>query len=259
LVDIFDEVEEDLRAERARSFGRRYGGVLALALVLMLIGTGGYVWWTQRNQAETDMVANRFIAAGKLADKAALPMGGLDRQEAKDAAATFADIAASGPAGYRVLARLRLAALQWQLGDQKLAIGTWQGVTDDGYAPPLLRDLATITSAQHQVDTADPTLLKQTVAGLTAPENPWRPLAEQVIALIDLRTGKAREAADILRRLTFDPQAPEGVRQMVADLLTTLPADATAPSPPAASPRASPISAPVAPPSPAPAKPASHG
>jgi hypothetical protein len=263
LPDIFDEVQEDLRAERASSLARRFGGLAAAGVVAVLGGTGAYVWWGQQQQAAADATATRFIAAGKMADTADQALSGLDRSAASQAAANFADIAAHGPAGYRVLAKLRLAALQWELGQAQQAIATWKSVTDDTGAPALLRDLATVTSAQHQVDSADPVLLKQTMEGLTSPENPWRPMAQQIIAVIDIRLGKMREAADIMKRLEADPVAPEGIRQMVADLMTTLPPDALAPLPAPISPVSPHGAAAVKPPRPpqaaGPAKPAPHG
>jgi len=251
LPDIFDEVEEDLRAERARSLARRFGGLAVALAVCVVAGTGAYVWWSQQQQAAAGTTATRFIAASTQADKSVQALAGLDRAAAGQAAATFADIAAHGPAGYRILAKLHLAGLQWQLGQTQLASETWKSVTDDTSAPQLLRDLATVTSAQHQLDNANPVLLKQTMEGLTAQDNPWRPVAEQVIALIDIRQGKMREAADIFKRLMADPMAPEGVRQMVSDLLTTLPPDALAP-PAATKPPSPPQAA-------GPAKPVPHG
>jgi hypothetical protein len=263
LPDIFDEVEEDLRAERARSFARRFAGLAVLSLVVVLAGTGLYVWWSQRNVAQTEMGADRFIAAANLADKADKPLAGLDRAQAGQAAAVFADIAAHGPAGYAVLSRLRLAAVQWQLGEKPQALASWQAVVDDGNAPKLLRDLALVTSAQHQVDSADPVLLKQKVETLTAADNPWRPMAEQVIALIDLREGKAHEAGDILRRLSIDPTAPEGIRQMATSLASAVPADPQAARSPVPT-KLVPTTPGPTPPSPPPpgaatAKPATHG
>ena len=50
MPDIFDEVEEDLRAERAQAIGRRYGVLGVLAAVLIVAGTGGYVWWQQKSK-----------------------------------------------------------------------------------------------------------------------------------------------------------------------------------------------------------------
>ena len=42
LPDIFDEVAEDLRAERARRLWKRYGTLVLGALVLVLAGIGGF-------------------------------------------------------------------------------------------------------------------------------------------------------------------------------------------------------------------------
>jgi hypothetical protein len=248
LPDIFDEVQEDLRAERARRLGRRFAGVGAAALVLILIGTGGYVYWQQRRSERAEAVASRFIAAAKQADAAT------SAADAAAATAPLESIAATAPSGYQVLARLRLAGLQWQAGQKTQAIATWKAVSDDSAAPAVLRDLATLASAQHQVDSGNPVLLKQQLESLTGADNRWRPMAEQMIALLDLRMGKPREAAVIIRRLTIDPFVPEGIRQMAADLLTTLPADATAETPTATPPAAQPPAA-KAPATPAPTAP----
>ncbi len=237
MPDIFDEVEEDLRNERARALGRRYAGLGVAALVLILAGTGGYVFWQQNRTETANAVANRFIDAARAADRASAQAGGPDQAAAATAAKTLSAIAQTGPDGYRVLARLRLATLQWQGGQHKEAAATWQAVTDDPSAPPLLRDLATLTSAQTQLDSADPVLLRQRLQTLTGADNTWRPMAEQILALLDIRTGRQRDAAGTLQRLTVDARAPEGIRQMAADLLTTLPPDAQAPAPaPAAAP-----------------------
>ncbi len=258
LPDIFDEVEEDLRAERARAFGRRFAGTGIALFVLILAATGGYVAWQQNRQATANAVANRFITAAADADKAT--RGTADAGLAAPAAATLADIASRGPEGYRVLARLRLGALQWQTGQHAQAIATWQAISDDASAPRLMADLATLTSAQHQLDTADPAPLKNRLQALAGASNPWRPMAEQLIALLDVRTGNTREAATIMQRLSTDQMAPEGMRQMAADVLTTLPPPPAAGVQPAATP-AKPAQIKPAKPAPAPAAPAAaaHG
>jgi hypothetical protein len=56
VVDIFDEVSEDLRTERALAIAKRYGGLLLMVCVLVLLGVAaqqGYGWYQtrQNNQA----------------------------------------------------------------------------------------------------------------------------------------------------------------------------------------------------------------
>jgi len=241
VPDIFDEVEEDLRAERARRLARRYGGAGVALLVAILVVTGSVVWWQQHRGEAASAVAGRFIAGQKTADASAGTLGHPDHAAETEASRQLSAVAADSPAGYRTLAQLRLAALQWQMGDTPRALATWQAVSEDEAAPPLLRDLATLTSGEHQVDTGNPAQVKQRLATLTSPDNHWRPMAEEAIALLDLRMGKQADAATILQRLSADPLVPQSIREMSADLLTTLDVSAPPPSPAPPAPAPAPL------------------
>ncbi len=219
MPDIFDEVSEDLRAEKARALLRRYGAVLAGLLVLSLIGVGVYDYDVTQTGQTTSVIASRFItaqdSAAKLSDNPGKPPPAPLLQ-------SFADIAANGTPGYQVLANLELASLDWDAGRHDKAIAAWRAVSDDPRAPPLLRDLATLLNAQHQVDTGDAQALKKSLSPLVTGTTRWRPLAEQVTALLDIRLGRKTEAAEIMKTLAIDPQAPPGIRQMAQDLLITM-------------------------------------
>ena len=218
MPDIFDEVSEDLRAERARALLRRYGIVLVGLMLLTLAGVGLYDYEQNRTGRASNDTAERFIAAQDTATHQA----GSGRAAPAALSRSFAHIAATGSAGYRVLARLQLAALDWDAGRHDSAVSTWRQVSADSAAPVLLRQLATLTSAQHQVDTGDARALKAQLAPLLEPASQWRTLAEQVTALLDIRLGRMPEAKAIMKSLTTDPQAPQGVRTMAQDLLTTM-------------------------------------
>lgn len=213
MPDIFDEVSEDLRADRARSLLSRYGRLLIGAMLLTLVCVGVWDWWQQNQAANHDAVAMQFLAAQKAA--AAKP-------PAKDAAQQLTAIADTGPTGYATLARLQLAAADWDAGQHAKAIAAWDQVSYDAKAPPLLRDLATLNSVQHQVDNGDAQAMKTRLAPLITGGTRWRPLAEQVTALLDLRLGRVPEAKAIMKSLSDDPQAPQGVRQMAQDILISL-------------------------------------
>src|SRR5665213_1723393 len=114
VVDIFDEVDEDLRAERAQALFKRYGWLL-MALVLLVIGAAGawqgWRWW----QTKRDMAAGTaFVAAMNLAQTAGPATDAASRAKA---IAAFDQVAATAPDGYRILARLRAAALKADAGD----------------------------------------------------------------------------------------------------------------------------------------------
>ena len=124
MPDIFDEVSEDLRAEKARALLRRYGIVLVGLMLLTLAGVGLYDWQETQTGQTKSAVADRFIAAQDSAGKSADNPGKAPPQSLID---TFAGIAGNGPAGYRVLAGLQLAALDWDAraarqGDRRVEI-----------------------------------------------------------------------------------------------------------------------------------------
>ena len=106
----------------------------------------------------------------------------------------FSTVAATGPEGYRTLARLRAAALKAAAGDLPAALALWDQVSADTAADPLLRDFANLLWVQHQVDAGDPAAVQGRLAPLIAPGNPWRPLALESQAWLLLRTGETDKA-----------------------------------------------------------------
>lgn len=216
MVDIFDEVEEDLRAERAQRLFRRYGWVLILLLVAVVGGTLAWQFHTRtQNQAAT-AAASRYIAAvnaienGPAADTHADQLPALEQ------------LAASAPEGYRTLARLRAAGLKANTGDLQGAEALWNDVAADSSADPLLRDFATLMATQHQLDQGNPDQLQARLKPLAEPDNPWSALAREQLAVLDLRLGKADQARQTLKALSADFLAPAGVRARASALLAGL-------------------------------------
>jgi hypothetical protein len=216
VVDFFDEIEEELRAERAQELLKRYGGALIVVVLLIVGAAGGWEawrWW----KARQDMAAGqRYLAAMALL---ATPAAAADRPAIIN---DFDAAARSAPEGYRTLARLQAAALKAQGGDLKGAATLWNDVATDPDADPLLRDLADLLWCQHQIDTGDPALLRARLKGLAEPGDVWRALAQEQLALLDLRQGNTQAAKATLSKLAQDATAPNGVRQRSAALLARL-------------------------------------
>ena len=124
--------------------------------------------------------------------------------------------------GYATLARLREAALKADAGDLQGAAAGWDRVAGDSSADPLLRDLASLLWAQHLIDSGDPSLLEARLKAMATPDNPWRALAEEQLALLSLRQGQVDQAKTTLRRLAHDMAAPSGVRGRASALLSRL-------------------------------------
>ncbi len=225
MADIFDEISEDLRAERAQRLAVRYGGWLLAAALLVVAGVVGWQVWRGREAERSAVVATSYIAALRAADGTA---GVGPAPDPAAAGADLARIAETAPDGYRTLARLRLAALRAQSGDAPAALGLWEQVATDTAADALLRDLASLLWARTQVDAGDPAAVEARLRPLQDQKNPWRSLAQETEALLSLRLGRTDQARQTFRQLSADLSAPAGVRARAEALLARL--DAAAPT-----------------------------
>jgi hypothetical protein len=218
VVDIFDEVAEDLRAERAHRLVRKYGWVAALAAVLVVAGAGGWEFYRQRRVQQDQDIATRYIGIMNTINQGPSIL--------KDARTAQVDplmqIAAAAPEGYKAIARLRAAGLLADAGKIKEAVALYFEVSTDNNVDPQLRDLAQVLMYGWQLDDADPKVLVPRLQALAQPGTPWAPLAQEQLAVLDLRQGKVDDARSKLKALAADVLAPAGVRTRANALLQGL-------------------------------------
>jgi len=204
LSDIFDEVDEELRAERAQKMWQRYGGYVTGLMLLVIGGVAGWQGWEWWQNRQTLQAAAAYIETQRATEAEGANYAEMARR--------FEAVAANAPVGYRTLARLRAAALHSEVGERDQALALWDAVANDTQADPLYRDLAALLWSLHGVDSADPAQIAARIAPLTQPGNPWQASAREVKGLLALRQGNTAEARDTMRALANDTTAPQGVR-----------------------------------------------
>jgi hypothetical protein len=214
VVDIFDEVEEELREERMQALLKKYAGVLIAAALLVIGGVAGWKAWVWYQERRDLAAATLYLDASTLSEAA-----GVANANRPAAIGAFQAVAANAPDGYRVLARLREAALRADSGDLPGASALWAEVAADSSADPLLRGVANLTWCIHNADKADPAVLEGRLKPLAAAGSAWRSLAQEQLALLDLRQGHTEAAKTQLKQLAEDITAPAGVRNRAGILL----------------------------------------
>ena len=186
MADIFNEIDEDIRRERLAQLWKRYGPYVVAAGIVMLACIGawrGYEWWEAKKAAEA---GSAFEAASALADEG----------KHDEAAAAFAKLAAEGTSGYRVLARIREAALQAQ-HDPSAAVAAYDALAADASLGRTLQDLAAIRAALIRVDSAPYPELQSRLEPLAGPGGAFRHRARTARALRLARGRQCRgEALD---------------------------------------------------------------
>jgi hypothetical protein len=219
VVDIFDEISEELRSERAAALLRRYGGVLLAAALLVLLAVAGQQFWQSYQTRQNEAAATKFLA---LTDQVDTLGSNITNPQRISAAQGLAGFAASAPVGYRTLANLRAAGLYAAAGQTDAAEGLWNDISADPAADPLLRQLADLLWAQHALGSAPDTAVLARLAPLAVPENSWHGLAQETQALLYVHEGKMNQAKALFSQIASDPTAPEGVRNRADGLLAQL-------------------------------------
>lgn len=210
VVDIFQEVDEEVRREQLKKLWDRYGNLIIALCVLVIAGIGGwqgYNYWQAKKAAQT---GTAFEQAATLAE------GG----KHKEAEAAFAKIAAEGTAGYRVLARLRQAAELAQT-DKAAAIKAYDALADDKSVDQVIQDLAAVRAGYLMVDTAPYAQMAAKLEPLTGPDRMFRHSARELLALSAWKVGDASAARKWTDMMMSDPGTPAGTRSR-AEILSEL-------------------------------------
>lgn len=210
MADIFQEVDEEVRRERLKQLWDRYSNVivaLALVIVASVGGWRAYQWWEAKRAAEAGASFEQAVVLAAQ-DKPA------------EAQAAFAKIAAEGTSGYRMLARLREAALTART-DRAAAVRDYDAIANDTGATSTIRDLARLRAAMLLVDAAPAQEITSRVEPITSAGHPFRHTARELIALAAWRSGDAVGARRWIDMIIADPESPAGTRAR-AEMLTAL-------------------------------------
>ena len=139
VADIFDELNSDFRAERMRQTALRLAVPGVILLLLAAAAVAGWQVWRTNQAHKAEEVAAAYAAAAR--DAGGLATAAAAATPARAAAqAEFGRLAATAPAGYRSLARLRDAALRAAANDLTGAMQQWDALaSDDAADPPVAR------------------------------------------------------------------------------------------------------------------------
>jgi len=212
VADIFREVDEDIRHERYQKLWRRYRWYLLGVILALIIAVAAFVIIKQQNEARREDEGRQFAAA----------LSELEAGQPKGAAATFLALADTTDSGYLALARLRAADALVLAGDVSGAVALYDQLSADSRADQLYRELAMLLAAERVLDRAGPEEVMQRLAPLVSGDGPWRPLADELTGIAQMRAGRIDAARDIFAKLSNDAGAPGGVRSRAQELLASL-------------------------------------
>ena len=216
MVDVFDQVEEELRSDRYKRLARTWlpvaGGVLLVALIAALAWWG----WQKMETAKADKASVAY-------------QRGLESLEANNpvgADAAFTQAADEGNAAYKALAlqhRAGIAVQQNRIPDAVELLDEAAAATRD----PLLADGARWKAALLLMDTASLEDIQARLEPLTEEDRPFRAYARESLALAQLQHGKTAEARSTLVVLKNSLDTPQEISQRAGVIIASIDAGIT--------------------------------
>jgi hypothetical protein len=198
--EFIREVDEEYRRDRIAQVWKQYNGVIIALAALVVAAVGGWRYWQHYQRTQAEAAATRYQEALRLDQEG----------KSEEAAQTLRGLTTDAAAGYRLLARFRLAA---ELGQQNAEDGakSFDALAGESGVPPLLQDLARLRAAMLRLD-ADPAGARNALEQLANPSNSWRHTAREMLGLSALKRSDYDGAGRWFDQIAADRETPQSLR-----------------------------------------------
>ena len=212
MSELFDEVDEEVRREQLQKLWEKYSiYIIAVALLVVAAvgGWRGYQYLQEKKAAEAGDAFNKAIELS-------------DQGKHTEAEASFNDLVAKAPAGYRMLARFRAAA-EVANRDPQAAAKMFDDLAADSSIGAEQQALARIRAAGLLVDSASYADMLRRLEPDVASGQTFRHAARELLALSAFRANDNTATRKWLDQLELDAETPPSMRSRAEALQALLP------------------------------------
>ena len=225
------EVDDELRRAQVTNFFTRYGWWIITAVVLILGGVGGWIWWNGRQATVRENAGETLVAA----------MTQIEGNQSAAAQTQLNTLAQDDIEGYRAGALFARATAQAQGGNVPAAVATLRAIGDDQTLDQVYRDAALIRRTQLEYDSLPPQEVIRRLTAFASGNGAWAGPAGELVGAAHLKMNRPDLAGPVFVRIARDTKASESLRQRAGLMAASLGFDpdpnaprSTAPARPAA-------------------------
>jgi hypothetical protein len=203
MSDIFHEVDEDVRRDKAEDLWRRYQTPVFVVAFLIVAATGAWSYYQDKRLKTAEEANARYVAAVTLAEAG----------KNAEAAAAFDEIAKGGAKGYATLARIRAAEVR---PDKAKALAELSAIGEDPNVDKLSQQIALLRAALIVLDGDDRQKLERALGPLMTSDGAFRYSAQEWNGLDALFNDDYDEAERVFEQVLNNADAPQSMRQRAA-------------------------------------------
>jgi hypothetical protein len=195
MTDIFQEVDEEVRRDKAAEFWKKYQNPIIGAALVVVLAAGGFRYWQYEKEKAAQAAGDQLQAA----------IAAIDAGKPGEAFGGLAKLAAESPGGYRILAQMAEAGAK--AADPGAAIASFQAVAGNTSIDPLFRDAAKLRAALLELNIpGDEAAGTAALTSLASGDGPYRRLAKLTLGALAIGRGDYDDAGKQLDDVLGDPE-----------------------------------------------------
>lgn len=202
MVDVFEEVEDQIRTERYKTLGLKALPWIIGVAVLALIATFGFWGWTTYQNKQADKASEQYVEALEAAGQG---------DETK-AFTLLGEVAKSPSKTYKALALMQQGGMRQEADKVDEAVKLYDQAAEAA-SDPIVVDLARLKSALALLDTASYKDIEGRLTPLMEEKRPYRLQAREALAFAKIMAGRPAEARTDFVVLSSVLGASDGMRQ----------------------------------------------
>ena len=212
MNDFIREINEEIKADRAREIFKKYGKWMIAAAVLLVLATAAFVAWRSYRYEQNAQQGAELITALNL----------LDKGEAASSANALAVLAKKSNSTIGAISELHRARALYSENKRSEALTLYSSIAENPAYDQQFRDLSLLLSGYIWVGIETPDRLQSRLAPLIKPTNIWHSNATEILALSYMNAKNYSEAKTLLQAIAADDKAVATIKTRAGQLLQSL-------------------------------------
>ena len=211
MVDVFGEVDEEIRSDRLHNFLKRawpvFVGVMVVCLLVVIA-----VWGVDKYRSVQSAKASQAYSDA------------LDTQTKGDAAKAYDQFGevAKGSGAYASLALMQQAGIRMDQNKPAEAAALFDKAAAASSKVAMIADAASLKAAYALLDTAPLNQMVERLTPLAKPERPYHAQAREALAMAKIVAGQTKEAKADLVALGLLSDTPDSMRQRAQAIVSLI-------------------------------------
>lgn len=209
---LFQEINEELKQEKLRSFWQKYGILVIIAVVAILTFAVSFesikLWQTKKAQSWSDAYAYAYNLQiqGKYDESIEI----------------FKKIENQNNGMYKDLAQMQIANILLEQQKFDNAFSVLNALIDNPKTNSSLRNIAIFKLVSYKLDNAPKDEIEALLNKLVADDSSWSNIAKEMKAMLAIREGNISLALEIYNDILNNNELSESLKIRVQDMVSVL-------------------------------------